>query len=354
MKYKSLSVTPFAKHWHGSLSSMYNRRRFLALVGTCAGLLSASCRVDLPFSKTESKNLDAAQAQSASDAKPLAKAAELVKIKEKWTADNLYEFLNALPNESLLSLKKALGLVNEKAGLDSLYGKSKDVREIQKQALWISSNIFAYPFRDEAVLNYHALVTWVAQDIEVASDLIANESTFILERAIQTQLFAKLWDKLTVPQRKELLDKIVDSNSNISEYNGKIVNSTAINKVATMALDTAIVATFTSAGAIAALSTTVAFTGFTFYTTMSVMISTVAGFFGLTLPFAAYAGASSIVAFLSGPVGWAIMGIAAVGGVALAGRANVKKTTAFLWQVHALKVAALIEAGIPETEVFGK
>ncbi len=301
---------------HRMPNSIHDRRQFMALVGAYAmTALSGKCLADPPAPK------------------PLAKAAAVAKVKDKWTADHLYEFLNALPNESLLSLKKALGMVDQNAGIEALQGKSKDVREIQKQALWISSNILAYPFRDETVLNYHSLVTWVAKDAGVASELIGKEPTFTLEREIQKQLFAQLWDKLTVKQREELLDKI--------DPNGKIKDKAAI-------------AALGGAGALAALSVIVAFAGFAFYTTMAVTISTVAGFFGLTLPFAAYAGASSIVAFLSGPVGWAIMGVAALGGVALAGRANVKKATAFVCQLHALKVAALIEAGVSEKKVFGK
>ncbi len=292
----------------------HDRRQFLTLVAACAATASNRCLAGPPSSKS------------------LAKAAALVKVQDKWTADHLYEFLNSLPNESLLALKKALELVDADAGLEALKGKSKDVREIQKQALWISSNILAYPFRDDTALNYHTLAAWVAKDIGVAPRLVANESTFVLERETQKQLFAQLWDKLTVKQREELLNKI--------DPHGKIKDKAAI-------------AALGGAGALAALSLTVAFTGFAFYTTMAVTISTIAGFFGLTLPFAAYAGASSLVAFLSGPVGWAIMGMVAVGGVALAGRANVKKTTAFVCQIHALKVASLIEAGVPEKDVFG-
>lgn len=144
-------------------------------------------------------------------------------------------------------------------------------------------------------------------------------------------LFTETWDKLSVEQRKELLNKI-DPNNKIKD------------KAAIVALS--------SSGAIAALSTSVAFSGFAFYTTMSVGISTAAGLLGVTLPFAAYTGASSVVAFLSGPVGWAIAGIAALGGVALAGRANIKKTAIFICQLHFMKVEALIEAGIPEKEIF--
>lgn len=296
-------------------NTKHDRRQFLALATACAASFSTRCLAQPSLSN------------------PIAKAAVWVKSGERWTADHLYDFLNALPNSSLLALKKALELVDETAGLDALKGRSKDVREIQKQALWISSNVLAYPFRDETVLNYHSLVAWVATDAGVAPDLIAAKSTFAIEREIQMQLFAQLWDKLTVKQREQLLEKI--------DPHGSIKNKAAITALG-------------GAGALAALSVTVAFTGFAFYTTMAVTISTVAGFFGLTLPFAAYTGASTLVAFLSGPVGWAIMGVAAVGGVAYAGRANAKKTAAFICQIHALKVAALIEAGVPEKDIFGK
>ncbi|MEZ4865633.1 MAG: hypothetical protein R3C14_30255 [Caldilineaceae bacterium] len=255
----------------------------------------------------------------------------MVKVKEKWTANHLYEFLNALPDESLLSVKKSLGLVDENAGVDTLQGKSKDVREIQKQALWISSNILTYAFRDETLLDYHGLVAWVTEKAEIAPEIIAAKPTFFLERELYKKLFSDLWDKLSIEQRQELLNKI--------DPNGMIKDRTAI-------------VALSGSGAIAAFSATVAFSGFAFYTTMSVAISTVAGLLGATLPFAAYTGASSLAAFLSGPIGWAIAGVAALGGVALAGRANVKKTTAFISQIHALKIAALIEAGVPESEVF--
>lgn len=335
-----------------------SRRRFLALVGASAALLATGCTADAESAQqvaellTPTATTTPTPRQTATytltptatatptpthtptptpTPKPIARAAVYVKVQDKWTAEHLYEFLNALPEESLLSLKKALGLVEENASLAVLQGKSKDVREIQKQALWVSSNILTYPFRDETVLDYHGLVTWVAEEMELAATLIDSKPTFFLERALQMQLFANIWDKLSIEQRQTLLQQI-DPNDSIKD------------KAAVMALS--------GTGVIAVLSTTVAFTGFAFYTTLSVTISTVAGFLGIALPFAAYTGASSLVALLSGPIGWAIAGIAAVGGFALAGRANVNKTTAFITQIHALKVAALIEAGISEDEIF--
>ncbi len=263
--------------------------------------------------------------------KSIAKAAPFVKPKEKWTADHFYDFLNALPADAMLALKKSLGILNAEATEVQLKGSDQDARDIQKHALWVSRNVLTYPFQDETKLNYHDLAAWVCGKAGVSEGVIDSAPTFALERELYKLLFANMWDKLNLQQRKELLAK-VDPNETIK--------------------DKAAIAALSGAGALAALSTTVAFAGFAFYSTMSVTIATVAGAVGVTLPFATYAGASALIGVLSGPVGWAIMGVATLGGVAFAGRANLQKTTALIAQLHALKVEALIAAGVPERDVF--
>lgn len=263
--------------------------------------------------------------------KPIAKAAPFVKPKEKWTADHFYSFLNALPADSMLTLKKSLGILNAEATEIQLKGSDQDARDVQKYALRISSNALTHPFRDETKLNYHDLATWVCGKAGVSQGVIDSAPTFALEREIYKLLFDKMWDKLNLEERKKLLEKV--------DPNGAIKDKAAI-------------AALGGAGALAALSATAAFSGFAFYTTMSVTIATVALAAGVTLPFVAYAGASTLVGVLSGPVGWAIMGMAALGGAALAGRADPQKTTALIAQLHALKVEALIAAGVPERDVF--
>ncbi len=294
----------------------FNRRGFLAMT---AGYLA----VPASFCIGSGEKLEKLER--------IGEAAKNVKPRVRWTADHLYEFLNSVPDDGMLSLKKGLGMVDKNATLSVLNGKSKDVREIQKRALWISNNLIAYPFKDETTLNYHELVSWVASYSGIKEETIRNASTFTLEREIQKQSFAELWDKMSESQRKIILGKI-DPDGHIA--------------------DKAKIAALGGAAAVAALSTSVAFFGFAFYSTMSMMISTVAGFLGVTLPFAAYTGASSLVAFLSGPVGLAIVLLAAFGGVALAGRADPKQTAAFVFQIHALKVAALIAAEVPEKDIF--
>ena len=262
---------------------------------------------------------------------PIAKAAPFVKVREKWGPNDFYEFLKALPADRMLVLKKSQGLLDEQADESQLKGNEQDARDIQKQTLWLSSNVFAYYFRNERNLDYHELVMWAAEKAELPETVAQFQTTFTLEQTLYKLLFIQMWDKLNKGQREDVLRKI-DSNESIK------------NKEAIAALG--------GAGVLAAFSGTVAFTGFAFYTTMSATIAFVAGAAGLTLPFASYLGASYLVGVLSGPVGWAIMGASALGGLALLGRPNVQKSTALICQIHSLKVEALAANRTPEREVF--
>jgi hypothetical protein len=46
------------------------------------------------------------------------------------------------------------------------------------------------------------------------------------------------------------------------------------------------------------------------------------------------------------------MGAVTLGGVALAGRANLRKTAILVGQIHALKIEALLAAGVSWDEKF--
>lgn len=267
----------------------------------------------------------------AASRKPISAAAPFVLPKIKWTPNHLHGFIRALPQDARLELKKSVDLLSSGATASNLLSGDQDAKDIQKRVLWLSSNVLTYPFKKASNLDYHALVTWVSAEAGVSKNIVNSSSTFILERELFKMLFAQLWDKMTTKQRQDLLTK---------------VDSAGLIK------DKAAMAALGGAGALAALSTTVVFTGFAFYTTMSVAISSVASAIGVVLPFAVYGSAASLIGILSGPIGWAIMGISAIGGMALAGRANLKKTTAFVAQIHALKVEALAAAGVPWKSVL--
>lgn len=186
-----------------------------------------------------------------------------------------------------------------------------------------------YAFRTE--LDYHGMATWVASRADPNPYQDWNISTFKVERKLYQTLFVELWGRLNEAQRRELLVKI-DPAGSTKDLVGK--------------------AAATGSAALATLSAGVAISGFAFYTAMSTTIAAVAATVGGTVPFAAYATASTVVGVLSGPVGWAVMGLAGLGGLALLGRANVALTTAYVCRIHALKVEALVAAGIPAELVF--
>ncbi len=265
--------------------------------------------------------------------KPIAASAKFVEPRLRWTPNHLYNFLNSLPPEARLDLKKSLELLSSTATTKDLKTSAQDADDIRKKVLWLSSNILAYPFKKAKSLDYHKLLSWVSTEAGVSKQVVSVASTFDIERDLYRIFFAQLWDKMTPKQREELLKK-VDPNGHIA--------------------DKAAIAALGSAGALAVLSTTVAFAGFAFYSTMSIAIASLAAAAGVTLPMATYVGASALIGILAGPVGWAIMSLTFLGGIALLGRANVQKTTMFVAQIHALKIEALAAAGIPATAVFQK
>lgn len=238
--------------------------------------------------------------------------APYVKSDITWTRSDLDDFLGACDPERLAALEDTLRLERTSAETD-LVGRAG---EIKKEFVWRSSNVLEYPFKDTEHVDYHSVVQWVAGKYDVDQQYIDADSTFILERRIMEKVFVRVWDGLTPEQRRQLIAK-VDPKNSLSA--GQIANLGG-----------------TSALAILAGSTYL--TGFAFYTTMSTAIASAAGWAGLTLPFGVYTTASTTVGFLSGPVGWALIGI---GATALIGRAELKETTAFVLQMHGLKVAAL-------------
>ncbi|HWB54524.1 MAG TPA: hypothetical protein VG722_10035 [Tepidisphaeraceae bacterium] len=264
---------------------------------------------------------------------PIARCASLVHPKSIWAATDLNRFLDALPEEQLLSMLKSAYTESSQATINALAltTQSHDVQRILTRLLWISSNVLTYEFRDEWSIDYHRLVQWLADKEGVDAGAVNHEPTFELEHRVQLKVFAKIWDKLTPEQRQQVLNQI-DKSDQIK--------------------DKSAIAAMSGAAALAALSGTIYFAEFAFYTTMSITINTVAGFFGITVPFTGYATASGIISFLSGPPGWIIASILAVGGVALAGRDNPTKTLAVVSQLHWTKVAALIAANVSPTSVF--
>ena len=198
---------------------------------------------------------------------------------------------------------------------------------ILSNLLWRYNNIGRYPFTDRDQINYHEIVQWVAQKKGVKEHVIPLLSTFMLEQEIHKKFLEGIWDKLTVDQRNQLLKEIEKQTK-------------------TTIADKAAIAAMGGGAAIAALGTSVAMTGFAFYTTMSTVICAAAGWLGLTMPFWVYTGASATVALLSGPIGWVIAGLSLLGGLTwLVGFPNVDRTAAFVLTMNVIKANKLKAEG---------
>ena len=231
-----------------------------------------------------------------------------VKPRMRWTTSEFTEFLGHLNKKQQSLVLGSLGKNNA----------SYDVIEVKKDLMWAASNIIEYPFTDTVAYDYHEqILKWLARKHDIAEgDRFACPS-FVLERKIMDSIFVRIWDKLTPEQRRKALEGI-DPRSKLKDKAGLALAS--------------------GAAALAALSATVFFEGFAFYTTMTSLIFAAATAFGVTLPFAAYVGTTTTIAALSGPVGWALLGLAALGSIAFLGRANEAKTAAFVTQIHLIKV----------------
>lgn len=270
---------------------------------------------------------------------PMAKVAPLVLPLEKWQGTQFLEFVTALPPKAIDDVWQAVGLPLKEASGVQLRDSVRDAMEIQRKLHLISSHVLLRPFGKARSFNYHETVSWVADRTGLKGRIVKEGTTFILERQLLELVFISYWEKLDVEGRKALLEK-----RGVGKQSDSVVISLHNDKAAI-----ASIAAMTGASALAALSATVAFSGFAFYTTMSATIAAVAATVGVTLPFAAYAGASTVVGVLSGPIGWAIAGVAGLGVLAFSfGRSDVRTTALVIGKIHALKIEALKAADIPD------
>lgn len=246
-----------------------------------------------------------------------------------WTEIEFYKFLHAISDEERLSIKKALSKDYDPKIINAikLRGKDADVDDIQKEAVWISSNVLVWPvpWRKKDKVEYHALCQWVADELEIGSDsehrdwLIRSQPTIILERAICEKLFVNIWDNAKPDQRKELMQKLAPESK----------------------LDKKTLTALTGTAVLTGVNTAILFSGFSFYSALSTTLCTAAGWFNITLPFAAYTASSTLAAFFSGPVGWALIAVGATASVGFWGKADHQRTAALIVQIHSLKVAKL-------------
>lgn len=191
----------------------------------------------------------------------------------------------------VLDAAKAL---NEKGGRDAL------VSSMEPQAMnafWgkleKAGTVFTNPGYH---VKWHEIVKRACYWAGLDGKEYDKESSFEAEQALVKKLVSDTWNKLSPGQRQEVIQK-----------------SEALNHL-TESQKTAIIVG-TGSALIATLSSTVLLSGFTFYTTMSSVLCASAGFFGVTLPFGAYMGASSSAAVFGGPIGWTVAALGVGGAI---------------------------------------
>ena len=189
---------------------------------------------------------------------------------------------------------------------------------VRKALVWRAYNKVTYYFRGDKEVDYHGIVQWAARKAGIEKNHTNNLPTFTLERRIAERYFEAIWDKLTTEQRIAVL-------GNIEKEAGKLIT----NKSS--------IASMSGVAALGALQVAVNLIGFPFYVAMSVLISTVAGWFGITLPFVVYTSASHYIAILSGPIGWAIEAVLVAASIYFLGSAEKETVSAFIMTVNMIK-----------------
>lgn len=188
---------------------------------------------------------------------------------------------------------------------------------IRKELLWNCCSKLRYHILKKRKVHYHKeALQWVCHEHGMPNTVVESLSTYDLERKFVERNFEEIWNKLDQKQREELLVKIESANKTT------IANKTGI-------------AAMTGGAAVAALGTTVVFSGFAFYTTMTTAMSTVAGWAGVS--FSTYASATTTVSVFAGPVGWCVAGASLFGGAVLASWPDSQKTANFVITAHLIK-----------------
>lgn len=265
--------------------------------------------------------------------------AAVVQKDAMWGHGEWDKFITKLSDRHLTELALDWGIFNDKSeGVNVTWHGKQKLLSIGDPAIAINSkggrHELAYKLRRELIsaayaisplqrtVKWHEIVMWVSEKSGVNKPYSKN--SYDAERALINKIFEKSWDKLDTGQRKTVIE-----NSKLSELSAK---------------DKAVIVSGSGAIALATLNTTVALSGFTFYTTMSSVIAATANIFGITLPFVAYTGMSTTVATLSGPVGWTILAAASTGLAIYALSPDEAKVTRMVISLHLLKARALEES----------
>jgi hypothetical protein len=271
---------------------------------------------------------------------PIAQCAQLVHPEKIWWGTELNNFLDILPDEQMLLLEKSIDNLPREATVERLRERVRSYNVFKflakLQGICPYDCISDDPEDDwtgkACDIAYHKVVQWVATNVGVEQNTVANGSTILVERAIQVEYFKQLWDKMTPEQRMNSLEKFSSDGE--------------IPDLANMALMGGAAAWETLAGRDLV-------DGYNFYETIAEIVWKVARFFDITLPSDASAAASDIVAFFSQPIGWAIIALLSfISILKMFGGADYTKALPAVLQLHWIKVAAWKAAGLDERSLF--
>ena len=240
--------------------------------------------------------------------------------------DPLLPFVHADSRVSVGQFRELIGALSPEQRKDlwkALEGKDANPpavvtpEDLESKLRWVSSSWITFPF-NKGSFDYHETVKWVAGKVGVHKAECEGGTTFQLERRIMEKLFAKLWDKLTQEQKEKILKDAGLEPSQVTSYS-----------------------TLTASALLAAMGTTSALLGFTFYIIVAKTLVVVMAALGIPA-----AATISAVAMLCGPIGWIIAGTSAVIGLLLLGQPNAMKTAAFVIALHSIKATAMARSGV--------
>lgn len=165
--------------------------------------------------------------------------------------------------------------------------------------------------RRDPYVTYRAVLQDSANWLGVKTEA-TNVDDSVLERSIVLAAFEKLMNKATPEQKAELMREL------------KAQQNRMLGGV----------------GATAGAITLAHLSGFGLYIAASTALGSMTTALGVTLPFAVYTGMSSTIALLIGPIGWAAI---AVGGAAVLGRVNYKRTVFSVLSIAAVRARLIAE-----------
>ena len=199
---------------------------------------------------------------------------------------------------------------NSKDLKPGIEGKWFSPEDIVKRLQWRYHSIWGWSLREDEDVSYTEIVVAVAKKLKIESTDISVED---LERRIIQRIFEKAWEKMTPAQRKKMEHDLQQEAQKFGKNHG-----------------------FAGLGGPALFAALIAgrFAGFSAYLLVTSALKAVTSAVGITLPFAAYMGASRAVGLFLGPVGLGVTGVLTI--IGLSG-GNYKRVIPFVVSIALLR-----------------